>query len=150
MWGSRARGRIAAAWRRWRTSLFATFFVLFNFPKSKNYYFFFLTLEEDELEEESLDELRLLRLLNQLLSTDLFSGLDSHFSLVYKNVPMPFFTAKSAFVVRLRSLGFFRLSSDLNSHSLVIDIFSIHFLNSFVYRLIWIKNLHFLTFTMKA
>jgi hypothetical protein len=39
-----------------------------------------LALEEDELEEDSLDELRLLRLLYKLESTDLFLGLDSHFS----------------------------------------------------------------------
>ena len=110
--------------------------MFFNFPKSKNFYFFFLTLEEDELEEESLDELRLLRLLNQLLNTDLFSGLDSHFSLIYKNVPMSFFTTKSAFIVRLRSLRFFRLPSDLDSHSLIIDVISVHFLDSFVNRLI--------------
>lgn len=46
---------------------------------------------------------------------------------------MTFFTAEPALVVGLRPLGLFGLSCDLDSDSLIVDVFAVHFLYGFVY-----------------
>jgi hypothetical protein len=40
--------------------------------------------------------------------------------------------AQSALVVGLWSFGFFGLSCDFHSNTLLVDLFSIHFINSFL------------------
>jgi len=142
--GARAwRWITTAGWRR-RTFFLLPTLVLFYSSSFRHSYFFFLTLGEDELDDESLEELLLLLLfLCQSKPTYLFSNQDSHFSWLFIYLPMPFFAAKSTLVVGLRSFWFFGLTSNFNSDSLVVDVFTVHLLHSFVDWIIRIKNLDY-------
>lgn len=59
-------------------------------------------------------------------------------------------SAQAALILRLRALGFFRLSSDLHSHTLVIDILSIHLIHRLLDGFLRVEHLHKFRHTMKA
>lgn len=59
-------------------------------------------------------------------------------------------TAKSAFIVWLRPFRFFGLSSDLDLDSGLVDVFSVHIIDSFLHRILRIEDLDGGKVTMKA
>ena len=57
---------------------------------------------------------------------------------------------QTAFILRLRALGFLGLSSDLHSNALIIDVLAIHLIDSLDVGILGLKHLHEAKHTMKA
>lgn len=59
-------------------------------------------------------------------------------------------STETALIVRLRALGFLRLPSNLHSHTLVINILSVHLIHRLLDGLFRVKHLYNFKLTMKA
>lgn len=84
------------------------------------------------------------------LSLSLLRSGQSFFLTIESKVPMSFPSTESALVVGLRAFGFFGLSCNLNFDSCIVDVFSVHIIDSFLNGILGIENLNRSENTMKA